>query len=245
MVLGKVLLYKLILNLIHKDSGEIFVFGKNNLENQKEWKEQIGIVLDESFFPETSNLKDINSIMKNVYKQWNEDIFFNYIKKFSLSSKKTIKEYSRGMKMKLSIAVALSHNPKLLILDEPTNGLDPVVRDEILDVFLEFIEDESHSIFISSHIISDLEKLCDYITFIHKGNILFTESKDELLNNYCILKCSQTEFEHLDKSVIKGYRKNSFGVEVLVLKEKVKGNFILDKANIEDIMLYHIKGDLK
>ncbi len=145
--------------------------------------------------------------------------------------------------MKLSIAVALSHKAKLLLLDEATSGLDPVVRDEILDVFQEFIQEEDHSIFLSSHIISDLEKICDYITFIHKGRILLCQEKDEMLENYGILKCTQQEFERLDKGMVLGYRKNAFGVEALVRKKDVKGRFIVDHAGIEDVMLFMVKSE--
>ena len=145
------------------------------------------------------------------------------------------------MKTKLSIATALSHDSKLLILDEATSGLDPIIRDEILDVFLEFIQDEEHSIFISSHIISDLEKVCDYITFIHKGKIIFSEPKDKLLEDYGILKCSADSFKSIDKSFVKGFRKNSFGMEVLVLKNNLRGAHVIDRASIEDIMLFYVK----
>lgn len=238
---GKSTTIKLILDLIHRDNGNITVLGKDNKKELTLIKENIGVVMDECFFPENINAKDINLIMKNVYQTWNEDKFNKYLNNFTLPEKKIIKDYSRGMKMKLSIAVALSHDSKLLILDEATSGLDPIVRDEILDVFLEFIQNEEHSIFVSSHIISDLEKICDYITFIHKGKIIFSESKDSLLENYGILKCSFDSFENIDKSFVKGFRKNSFGIEALVLKNKIKGNHIIDKASIEDIMLFYIK----
>ncbi len=238
---GKSTTIKLILDLIHRDSGSITVLGKDNKKDLTLVKENIGVVMDECFFPENVTAKDINIIMKNVYKTWDENIYNQYLKNFSLPESKIIKDYSRGMKMKLSIAVALSHDSKLLILDEATSGLDPVIRDEILDVFLEFIQNEDHSIFVSSHIISDLEKICDYITFIHKGKIIFTEAKDNLLENYAVLKCSNDDFENIDKSIVKGYRKSSYGVEALVIKSKIKGNYIIDKASIEDIMLFYIK----
>lgn len=238
---GKSTTIKLILDLIHRDSGSITVLGKDNKKELTLVKENIGVVMDECFFPENINAKDINLIMKNVFKTWDENKFNKYLNNFSLPEKKIIKDFSRGMKMKLSIAVALSHDSKLLILDEATSGLDPIVREEILDVFLEFIQNEEHSIFVSSHIISDLEKICDYITFIHKGKIIFSESKDSLLENYGLLKCSVESFDNIDKSVVKGYRKNSFGIEALVIKNKLKGNYIIDKANIEDIMLFYIK----
>ena len=238
---GKSTTIKLILDLINKDSGTITVLGKDSKKELTQIKENIGVVMDECFFPENITAKNINLIMKNIYKTWNDKKFYEIIKNFSLPETKIIKDFSRGMKMKLSIAVALSHDSKLLILDEATSGLDPIVRDEILDIFLEFIQNEKHSIFISSHIISDLEKICDYITFIHKGKIIFSEQKDNLLENYGILKCSITDFDKIDKSIVKGYRKNTFGVEALILKNKLKGNYIIDKANIEEIMLFHVK----
>jgi ABC-2 type transport system ATP-binding protein len=238
---GKSTTIKLILDIIHKDSGSIKIFGKDNCSMSKELKEQIGVVLDESCFPENLNLKDIGKIMKSIYKTWNGEVFQTYVKKFSLTSDKAIKDYSKGMKMKLSIAVALSHNPKLLILDEATGGLDPIVREEILDVFWEFVQDESRSILISSHILSDLEKICDYIAFIHKGKLVFNEQKDALSEKYGLLKCSEKELNSLDKSIIVNYRKNSFSIEALVIKDRVPKGFIIDNASIEDIMLYQVK----
>ncbi len=242
---GKSTTIKLILDLIHRDSGNITILGKDNKKELNFIKENIGVVMDECFFPENINAANINLIMKNIYKTWDEKKFNNLLSGFSLPDKKIIKDYSRGMKMKLSIAVALSHDSKLLILDEATSGLDPIVRDEILDVFLEFIQNEEHSIFISSHIISDLEKICDYVTFIHKGRIIFSEPKDSLIEDYGILKCSLEDFKNIDKSIIKGYRKNSFGVEALVLKNSFKGKYIIDKASIEDIMLFYVKENIK
>lgn len=240
---GKSTTIKLILNLIHGDSGSIKVLGLDNKKNEKQIKEDVGVVFDESNFPDEMKLSEINKVMKEIYKNWDKNLFEEYLNKFSLSASKVVKDLSRGMKMKLSIAVALSHHAKFLILDEATSGLDPIVRDEILDVFLEFIQDEEHSIFISSHIISDLEKIADYITFIHKGEIVFSEPKDNLLADYGILKCTNAEYANIDKSIVIGSHKSQFGVEALIQRNKLKGSFIIDHASIEDIMLYQIKGE--
>lgn len=242
---GKSTTIKLLLNIIHRDSGAIDVLGLNNIQYNKQIKEDVGVVFDESNFPDNMNANNVSLVMKHIYKNWDITVFQSYLNKFSLPLKKTVKEYSRGMKMKLSIAVALSHHAKLLILDEATSGLDPIVRDEILDVFMEFIQDEEHSIFISSHITSDLEKIADYITFIHKGKIVFSEPKDSLLTDYGILKCSIAEYANVDKKIVIGCRKSQFGVEALIIKNKLKGNYTIDHANLEDIMLYHIKGESK
>lgn len=238
---GKSTTIKLILDLINRDEGIITILDKDNKNEMYSIKENIGVVMDESSFPENLNAVEINKILKKVYKTWNENEFYKLLDRFSILPNKSIKDYSRGMKMKLSIAVSLSHNSKILIMDEATSGLDPIIREEILDIFLEFIQDESHSIFISSHIISDLEKICDYITFIHKGKIIFSEAKDDLLDKYGILKCSEEEFKMIDNRIVKGIRKNKFGVEALVLKNKIRGNYLIDKASIEDIMIFHIK----
>ena len=240
---GKTTTIKLILNLIHRDSGCVKVFGLDNLDYERQIKEDLGVVFDESSFPLNMRVPHINKVLGRIYKNWDEAIFFNYIDKFGLPVKKDIKDFSRGMKMKLSIAVALSHHAKLLILDEATSGLDPVVREEILDVFLDFIQDEDNSIFVSSHIISDIEKVADYIAFINNGRIVFCESKDQLLNKYGVLKCHAAEFETLDRTYVKGYRKSEFGVEALVIRDKFRGQYTIDRASIEDIMLYTIKGE--
>ncbi len=237
---GKSTTIKLILDLMRRDSGIITVLGTDVCE-LKSIKEKIGVVMDESCFPENLNVEEINKIMKRIYSTWNDERFFEYMKKFSIAERKPVKEYSRGMKMKLSIAAALSHDSEILIMDEATSGLDPIVREEILDIFLDFIQDESHSIFMSSHIISDLEKICDYITFIHKGRIIFSESKDVLIDNYGILKCSEEELKEVSPEAIKGIRKNKFGIEALVLKNEISVSHVVDRANIEDIMLFYVK----
>lgn len=241
---GKSTTIKLILDLIQRDEGETFILGQDIQTADKQIKEEIGVVMDECCFPENLNIKEINKIMETIYKTWDAAVFHQYIKQFSLSEKKAVKDFSRGMKMKLSLAVALSHNPKILILDEATSGLDPIVRDELLHIFLEFIQDENHTIFLSSHILSDLEKACDYITFIHKGKLIFSQPKDDLLDNYGMLKCSDWDFSTIDKTAVIGSHKNSFGVEALVLKNKVPSHLVMDRATIEDIMLYHIKENM-
>lgn len=235
---GKSTTIKAIMDLEKKDSGSVTIFGKDNETELKSVKEDIGVVVDECCFPDNLSIHNIRKIMKNIYKNWEENTFQNYIERFSLPEKKTVKNFSKGMKMKLSIAVALSHRPKLLILDEATSGLDPMVREEILDVFLDFIQDENHSILISSHITSDLEKICDYITFIHHGKIIFTEEKDELLEKYAILKCNEEDLDAIPADAVKGKKKHKFGVEALVEKEKVNSNFLMEKPSLEEIMLY-------
>ena len=188
---GKTTILKAILNLINIDNGQIKVLGEDSKSINNSLKEKIGVAFDDSYFGDALCADDVSLIMKNTFKSWDDAVYQGYIQRFSLPHKKIFKEYSKGMKMKLTLAVALSHHSKLLILDEATSGLDPIVRDEILDIFLEFIQDEEHTILISSHIISDLEKVSDYITFINKGEVLFSKEKDELIYNYGIVKCSK------------------------------------------------------
>ena len=244
---GKTTIVKLILNLIKRNSGSIEIFGMDNIEKEQEVKQEIGVVLDESYFHDNLKTKDITSIMKNIYNSWNDDKFISYLRKFKLPEDKIIKNYSKGMKMKLSIAAALSHDPKLLILDEPTGGLDPVVRNEILDIFLEFIQDEERSILFSTHVTSDLDKIADYITFIHEGNLVLTEPKDDILNNYGIVKCGAEDFKYLDKEHIISHRKNRFNYEVLIdNKQSIREDrdLVMDSANLEDIMLFYIRREM-
>ena len=244
---GKTTTIKAILNIINTDSGEIKIFGLDNKKEEKKIKQDIGVVLDDSFLSEYLNPIDINKIMKNFYQNWDEKLYFKYIDEFKLPKNKMSKDYSSGMKMKLKIAVALSHHPKLLILDEPTSGLDPVARNEILDIFQDFIQDEEHAILVSSHITSDLEHIADYITFINNGEIVLTKTKDELLDRYGIVKCSEQEFKKINKTDYLKYKKNRYEYEILVEnKNEFKRKYdiqIIDKPTIEDIMLIYIKGE--
>ncbi len=244
---GKTTLIKSILNIISVKNGSIRVFDKDIKED--EIKEDIGVVLDDMFFPEILTAKDINIIMKDIYKNWDKDLFQKYLNDFNLPTAKKIKELSKGMRKKLEIATSLAHKPKLLILDEPTSGLDPVVRSEVLDIFLNFIKDEEHTILLSTHITSDLEHIADKIIFIDKGKVLLEENRDELLDNYGILKCSIEEFDKISPNDIIKYKKQKYNYEILIkdknkLSKKYK-NYIIDKITLEELMVLMIKGDVK
>lgn len=244
---GKTTLIQLILNLIEKDSGEITILGKDYKTYEKEIKEKLGVVLDEGNFYDTFSTKNINKIMKNIYKNWNEALFFQYLERFSISPKKKIKEYSLGMKKKLSLCIAMSHGAEVLILDEAMSGLDPIVRNEILDIFMEFIQDEQKSILISSHITNDLEKISDYIIFLHGGKIIFQKNKDSLLEQYGLLKCSKNSLEQIEKEDMIRFRKNEFGYEILVDNKqqmrKKYSQFVIDNVNLEQLMYFYVKGE--
>lgn len=244
---GKTTTIKSILNITKAD-GNIKIFGKDNKKNEKEIKEKIGVVLDDSFLSDYLTAKQINSIMKDAYKTWNENKYITLLKQFSLSTNKLIKDFSSGMKMKLKIATAISHNPKVLILDEPTSGLDPVVRNEILDIFRKYIEeDETRSILLSTHITTDLEHISDYIVFIEKGKIVFNLPTGELLENYGIIKCSKEDFEKLNEKDYIKYKKEKYQYEILTSdKDSIKRKYniiTIDKPSIEDIMLFYVKGE--
>ncbi len=241
---GKTTTIKGILNITNV-TGTIKIFGKS--PEKKEVKQELGVVLDDSFLSFYLTPKQVNSVMKEFYKNWNEEKYFTYLKEFKLPLKKLIKDFSSGMKMKLKIATALAHNPKALILDEPTSGLDPIVRNEILDIFRKYIlEDETRSILLSSHITSDLEHIADYIVFIHEGKILFTLPTSELLENFGIVKCSEEEFQKIKKEDYLRYKKEKYSYEVLVSdKTKFKTKYELktiDKPSIDEIMLFYVKG---
>lgn len=244
---GKTTTLKAILNLINRDSGIIKILGLDTIAEEKKAKENIGVVLDGCNFHDNLKPNDISKMMASIYENWNQGHFQQYLAKFKLSDNQIIKEYSRGMKMKLQIAVALSHEPKILILDEATSGLDPIVREEILDVFMEFIQDEEHAILISSHITSDLDKIADYIVFIHQGEILLDEEKETLLSTRGILKCGEEDFRKLEKEEYIRYRKNHFSFEVLVNdKSAIRRKYpdaVVDSVTIEEIMLFYIKGE--
>ncbi len=244
---GKTTTIKSILN-ITKSEGTIKIFGEDIRKNEKKIKEKIGVVLDDSFLSEYLTTKQINSIMKDIYSTWEENKYIKLLKQFNLPLNKIIKEFSSGMKMKLKIAVAISHNPQILILDEPTSGLDPVVRNEILDIFRKYIEeDETRSILLSSHITTDLEHISDYIIFIEKGNIVFNMPTPELLENYGIIKCSKDDFLRIDSKDYIRYKKEKYQYEVLTNdKNNIRKKYnitTIDKSSIEEIMLFYIKGE--
>lgn len=243
---GKSTTINAILDLIHKDDGTVTFWGQE-LSSAKQLKEDIGVVFDGINFYETLTAAKVGKISQAAYKQWDDCLYREYLNRFQLPADKEIKTFSKGMKMKLCIAVALSHRPKLLILDEATSGLDPVMRDDILDVFLEFVQDEEHSIMISSHITTDLEKVADTITFIHQGKVLFCKAKDELRYQYGIIRCGAAAFDEIDKSEILAYRKEDYQWNVLVAdKEKARRrykNAVVDDAAIDDIMLLYVKGE--
>lgn len=244
---GKTTLIKSILNILHIDQGTIKIFGKDYRLEEEHIKEEIGIVLDNMFLPEIIYVKDINLIMKDIYKNWDTDLFFQYLNEFQVDINKQIKSLSKGMRKKLEIATALSHHPKLLILDEPTSGLDPVVRNEILDLFLNFISDEEHTILLSTHITSDLEHIADNIIFIDQGKIVLDDTRDNIMDNYGILKCNIEDFETIEKEDIISYKKSRYNYDILIkdakkISKKYK-NFIIDKVTLEDLMVLMIKGE--
>ena len=242
---GKSTTINAILDLINKDDGTVAFWGQE-LSSSKQIKENIGVVFDGINFYETLTPAKVGKISSAAYKQWDEHLYKEYLKRFQLPVDKEIKTLSKGMKMKLCIAVALSHKPKLLILDEATSGLDPVMRDDILDIFLEFVQDANHSIMMSSHISTDLEKVADYITFIHQGKVIFSKRKDELRYHYGIIRCGAAVFDQIDKEDVLAYRKEDYQWNVLVAeKEKAKRkykNAVVDDATIDDILLMYVKG---
>ena len=235
-----------ILNTLTKDSGSVEIFGKEMTDKSTDIRDDIGVVYDTCAFPVHLTAAKISSAMQHIYTNWDNDLFQQYLKKFKLPEKKKIKEFSRGMTMKLSVAAALAHRPKLLILDEATSGLDPIVRDDILDVFLDFVQDESNSILLSSHITSDLEKVADYITFIHDGKIIFSEKKDSLRYEYGVMRLKAAQFEQVDKADMLAHRKHDYQIDVLVADKaaaaKKYSDVVIDNVAIEEIMLMLVKG---
>ncbi len=244
---GKTTTIKAILNIIQSYRGEIKIFGLDNRKDEKKIKEDIGVVLDDMFFPEILTPNDINSTLKGVYQNWDTKMFYDYLKEFSLLPNKQIKTFSKGMRKKLEIITALSHHPKLLILDEPTSGLDPVARAEVMEIFQNFIEKDDCSILLSSHITTDLEHMADYITFINHGEVILSKTTNELLEQYGIVKCGEEEFQKIDKKDYLKYRKSKYEYEVLVENKKdFKAKYdiaVIDKITLDDLMVLMIKGE--
>lgn len=244
---GKSTTIKLIMNLIKKNAGEIKLFGLDNIKNEKDIKQRIGFVYDENCFYEELDLIQMKNIIAPFYKQWDNKTFDRYMSDFNLPKKKKIKELSKGMKMKYSLAIALSHNAELIIMDEPTSGLDPIFRSELLDILCSVIQDENKSILFSTHITTDLEKIADYITFLNNGKIVFSDTKDTILESYSIVKGNKSLLDRDTKKEFIKIRENSFGFEALSnntdkIKKLFKDNALIEKASLEDIMVYTVRG---
>lgn len=244
---GKSTTINAILGLIKKDHGTITMLGKSDIDAV--CKDNLGVVFDGNNYPDVLTPIQLGHVFENIYGTWDKKKYMELLDKFKLPLNKKIKDFSKGMKMKYSISVAFSHYSKLLILDEATSGLDPIMRDEILDMFLDFIQDEEHSILVSSHITSDLEKVADYIVFIHDGKIVFQKPKDELLENYGIIKCGAKLFDEMDKKEIIVYRKQDYEWQILVSNrqsaQKKYPNALIVPASIDEIMLMYVKGEVR
>ena len=238
---GKSTTIKLILDMINRDGGAITILGRDNREDLILTKQDIGVVLDEVGIPQCLSAVQVGKVMAHTFARWDQELYAQYLKKLDLPEKRPFKEYSKGMKMKLGIAVALSHHPKLLILDEATSGLDPVVRDEVVEMFSEFTRDESHAVLISSHIVSDLEKICDYIAFLHKGKLMLCEEKDRLLEEYGLIHCSQEQLAELDETAVRGVKASPYGVEALVRRDGIPTGMQVSPVSIEELFIFMVK----
>lgn len=241
---GKSTTIHLILNELKKDSGEIRIWGKDHASYAL--KEEIGIVFDECNFHDVFTAENISKMLSGIYRTWDGSLYSQYLQRFGLHRDQPVGSFSKGMQMKLSIISALAHKPKLLILDEATAGLDPVVRDEMLDLFLEFIQDEEHSILLSSHITSDIQKVADYVVLIHQGRIIFEEPKDDLIYKYGILKCTRNTFASIDPQDYLIHRTGRASEECLVRNREAAmrkyKDAVVDPASLEDILLFYVKG---
>lgn len=240
---GKSTTIKLILDMIRKDSGSISILGRDNGQDLHLTKEEIGVVLDDVGIPDCLDAGKVGKVMAGIYRNWDQKNYEYYLEKLAIPGDKLFKDLSRGNKMKLGIAIALSHDPKLLILDEATSGLDPVVRDEVVTLFHEFTRDPGHSILISSHIVSDLEKLCDYIAFLHKGKLLLHEEKDVLMGQYAIVRGTAQQLSSIDQTAVIGRKINAYGGEMLVRRDAVPSEMETSPITIEELFLFMIKED--
>ena len=232
---GKSTTIRLILGMSHPDGGEITVFGQKMTAEQKE---RIGVVLDEPGYPSCMNAAQIGKMLAGIYRSWEQETYAGYLTKLRIPEKKPFKDFSKGMKMKLCLAAALSHGASLLILDEATSGLDPVVRDELLDIFNDFTRDEGNSVLISSHIVSDLEKICDYIAFLHRGKLMLCREKDELLNEYAFVQGSREEIDTLNPI---GRRDGRFGTEAIVRRADIPADMKTSPITIEELFVFMAK----
>ena len=243
---GKSTTIRLTMDALERDGGTVTVLGVDNKSREfHALKEDIGVVLDETFVPEILSAKQLGRIMAGSFKNWEQDTYEGWLKRLDLPEDKRFKDYSRGMTMKLGIAAALSHGAKLLLLDEATGGLDPMVREELLEVFADFAAQDGHAVLLSSHIVSDLERICDYIAFLHKGRLVLCEEKDVLLEKYGILKCSKEQLQNIPAGAVHGVRIGNYGAEALVEREAMPRGAVIDRPPLEDIILYMSKEEAK
>ena len=244
---GKSTFINSILNINEPEKGEVKIFNKNINEHEKDIKEDIAVIFDKSHYSEYMNAKIIGKMLSKIYKNWDNEKYYSLLDNFGLPVNKKIKKFSKGMKMKLEFALAFSHSPKFLILDESTSGLDPVFRDEILELLRSYTENEENSILISSHITSDLDKISDYIAFIHEGKLQFVKEYEDIHDNYGVLSCKKDFFDSLNPDDIVFYRKEAFSYKVLVKNRmelmNVYKDLIIENASVEDVMLFYIKGE--
>ena len=231
---------RMLLGMTKPDGGSVRVLGQAQAD-----KEEIGVVLDEPGYPECLTARQLGRVLAGIFKNWDAAAYADYLKRLSLPEDKRFKDFSRGMKMKLSIAAALSHRPRLLVLDEPTSGLDPVVRDEVVEIFADFARDEDHSVLISSHIVSDLEKICDYVAFLHKGRLLLCEERDALREEYGLAQLSRADFEALDPAAVIGSRRSPYGISAILRRDAVPAGLSLEPVNIEDLFILMVKEEDK
>lgn len=238
---GKSTTIKLILDILHKDSGTITILGRDSEDHLEKTKEDIGVVMDELGIPTCLNPREVGKVMAGTFRNWDDTAYQGYLKDLDIPENKKFKDFSRGMKMKLGIAIALSHHAKLLLLDEATSGLDPVARDQVVDMLEDFTRDESHAVLISSHIVSDLEKLCDYIAFLHKGQLMLMEEKDVLLEQYGILHCERARLEALEEGAVLHRKDSPYGCEALVRREAIPADLRISPVSIEELFVYMVK----
>lgn len=239
---GKSTTIRLIMDALERDGGTVRVLGMDNKSPEFfKIREDVGVVLDETCLPEFITATQFGRILADTFRNWDQEAYDGWLERFKLPAGKKFKEYSRGMTMKLGIAAALSHHPKLLLLDEATSGLDPMVREELLEVFADFAAQDGHAVLLSSHIVSDLEKICDYIAFLHRGRLVLCEEKDLLLDRFGLLKCGRDQLDRVPTSAIHGRRMGAYGVEALVERDRVPRDLLVERASLEDIILYLVK----
>lgn len=244
---GKSTTIKLIMNLLKKDYGQIKIFGKDHLISEKEIKNRIGFVYDENYFYEDLTVNEMKNIVASFYNKWSEEAYCRFLKQFQLKPTQKIKELSKGMKMKFSLAIALSHGAELIIMDEPTSGLDPIIRNELLEILYDLIQDENVGVLFSTHITTDLDRIADYITFLHEGKLIFSDTKDDILEKFQLIKGGNGLINDDIKRKFIGMKQNQFGFEGLATKSSglrtiLKGQVIIEKPSLEEIMLYTVRG---